>query len=259
MKRPFDVSSLLRFLIVVASFICLTQPAMASGTVYFYSGFETGDVSEWIGDGGGNHTGGGYVTTEKPRTGDYSWKAFNDPRLAPPDDISAKLLRWRLDYKQAFYSAWYFWPEDFVVSGVGSQYVNIFQWKERTSPYDPTWIVAVKNSYEYPGHDELVVHDWHNAKIYRNGVKLPKGQWFQLKAFMKTGRTDGKLTVWLNGIQIFDFTNINTLGNSPNYLMWGVGSYGGCAYGKHLYVDDVRVSTESSFIRPPVNLRVVSP
>ena len=252
-----------KLLFTIPVLICLiTAGNSFSATIYFHSGFETGDVSEWLVGDGGNHTGGGYVTNEKSYTGQYSWKAYNNPDFPPPDDISAKLLRWRFDYREANYSAWYFWPVDYRVNGVGGQYVNIFQWKERTSPWDPTWIVAVKNSYQYPGEDEIIVHDYHGVRILRNGIKLPKGRWFHLEAFMKTGWTDGQLTVWLDGQQIFNFTNINTSGNSSNtsgYLMWGVGNYGDSGLGKYIYVDDAIVSDKRLFISPPNNLRTINP
>ena len=236
------------------------QHVKASDVIYFHSGFETGDVSEWIGDGGGNHTGGGLVTSNKAHSGNYCWEAYNDPSLPFPDNISAKLLRWRFDYKEAYYSAWYFWPQDFQVNGVKGQYVNIFQWKERADPWDPSWIVAVKNSNTFPGEDEIVVHDYHNAKIYRNGVKLPKGRWFHLQAFMRVGTQDGHLTVWLDDQEIFDFSNINTSGNPSNvsgYLMWGVGNYGDAALGKHIYIDDAMVTANRISIRAPEYLRII--
>lgn len=238
-----------------------------SGTVYFRSGLESGNVSEWVGDGGGNQTGGPYVTDEKAHRGNYSWKAYNDPDLPAGDNISAKLLRWRFNHSSAYYSAWYFWPADYLVSGNGGQYVNIFQWKERKAPYDPTWVVAVKNSYVYPGEDEIVIHDWHGSNsyrnngsnIYRNNIKLPKGRWFHLEAFFKTGRADGEITLWLDGQQIFQFTNINTSGSATNtngFLMWGVGNYGDSGLGKYLYVDDAAVSNYRLYLPPPGNLTI---
>lgn len=260
MKRNLQNNVSLVIPVFLFSFLIFLPAGKASsGTVYFYCGFETGDVSQWLADNNGNQTGGGYVSTEKPRTGQYSWKAYNDPDMSYPDNISAKLLRWRFDYNEAYYSAWYFWPADYVVSGVGGQYVNIFQWKERAAPYDPTWIIAVKESYQYPGKDEIVVHDYHGQTIYRNGVILPKGTWFHLEAFLKTGSTDGQLTVYLDEQQIFTFNNINTSGNPSNttgYLMWGVGNYGDAGLGKYIYVDDAIVSDTSFFLAPPQNTRI---
>lgn len=246
-------------MIIMMLFI-LVPISQSFAQTYFSSSFETGNVSEWLADDGGNHQGGGYVTTERALTGKYSWKAYNDPKLSSPDNISAKLLRWRFDYKEAFYSAWYFWPTDYNTKGVDGEYINMFQWKERTSPYDPTWIVAVKPSVS-TGKDELVVHDWHGKKIYRTGIAFPKGTWFKLEAFLRAGRTDGQLIVWFNDQEIFRLNQINTLGNTPSYLMWGVGNYGGAGLDKFIYVDDAKVSSQRSTsvaqLSAPTNLRIV--
>jgi hypothetical protein len=222
----------------IIGFLLISNRSIAS-TLYFFSGFETKDVSAWIKDGGGNHTGDGFITNEKAHSKRYSWKAYNS--LQRND---AKLLRWRFDYSGAYYSAWFFWPIDYMVSGTKDAYVNMFQWKERVAPYDPTWIIAVKNSYTYPGKDEIVVHDYHGAKIYRNNILLPKGIWFHIEAFIKCSQNNGQLLVWLNGKKIFNISNINTLGNPQNksYLMWGVGNYGDSGLGKYIYVDDAAVS-----------------
>jgi hypothetical protein len=233
------------------------EPSDASGLgnqpkVLFTSGFESADAgSEWYpGGDGGNQTGGGFVTRERARTGEFSWKAYNDPRLPSPDNISAKLLRWRLDFRQAYYTAWFYWPPDYTVAGHGAGYANIFQWKQRRpSPggsYDPTWVVAVMGSQQFPGEDELVVHDWHNEKVIRTGASVPKGRWAQLQAFMRAGRFDGAVTVYLDGRQIFSATHVNTLGTPADrsipYTMWGIGNYSDAGIGKAVYFDDVTVT-----------------
>jgi hypothetical protein len=210
--------------------------------IHFHSGFEKGNVSEWIFDYNGNHTGGGYVTNELSHSGSFSWKAYNDPELPGIYRISAKLLRWRFDHKEAYYSAWFYWPSNYRVSGIANQYVNFFQWKERTRPYDPTWIIVVYGGW---GVDQIGIHDWKRKIIHRKGIHVPKGRWFHVEAYMRAGHRDGKLIVWLDGKEIYRFNNINILGShkNPSYLMWGVGNYGEPGVGKHIYVDDVIVST----------------
>lgn len=219
----------------------------------FADSFETGDVSLWLAGGGGNHTGGGSASDERPRSGRFSWKAHNGDHAPAGQKIDAKLLRWRFDYRQAYYSAWYYWPEDYVVNGREGSYVNIFQYKERSDPWDPTYIVAVKDSIARRGEDDLVVHDWHGQRIIRNDVAVPKGRWFHVQAYMKVGRSDGELTVWLDGRRVFDLQGINTLGNesntSPPFCMWGVGNYGGAGANRFLYVDDCSVTNADKDVR----------
>lgn len=214
----------------------------------FNDSFESGDVSLWLAGDAGNHTGKGKVSDSRPRLGRFSWHAHNPPGQG----IDAKLLRWRFDHGQAMYSAWFYWPEDYVVNGREGSYVNIFQWKERVKPWDPTWVIAVKESPANDTDDDLVVHDYRGKRIIRNGVRLPKGRWFHVAAWLKTGRSDGRLVVWLDGRRVFDLGNIDTLGNetNPRYLMWGVGNYGGAAAGRGIWVDDVCVAPDAA--GPPI-------
>ncbi len=214
----------------------------------FSSSFEDGTVNAWLADNGGSQTGAGSVSQDQAHSGTFSWKAYNDPQLPYPADESAKLLRWRFDYPAAYYSAWYYWPTDYVVNGVPDQYVNFFQFKERTAPYDPTWIVAAKNAVDGSGADDIVLHDWHGAVIYRTtpGTRVPKGRWFHITAYMKVGRTDGAIIIWLDNAIIFRRSGINTVGSitnvNPPFLMWGVGNYGTTGIGRSLYVDDASVA-----------------
>jgi hypothetical protein len=72
---------------------------------------------------------------------------------------------------------------------------------------------------------------------------VPKDRWFHIEVFMKVGHSDGVLTVWLDGVQVWSGTALNTLGQpSNNYLVFGVGNYSTAMVGKYIYIDDVRVT-----------------
>jgi len=232
----------------------------------FNSSFEDSTVSAWLADNGGDVTGGGYVTSERAHSGIYSWKAYNDPRLPDPYDYSAKLDRWRFDDDSAYYSAWYWWPDDYLVNGQGSgatrNYLNIFQYKERTDPWNPVWIVAVVGVPGTTDQDEFELHAWDYLEI-PTGVGVPKGRWFQVTTFLKEGRGDGEIAVWLDGQPIGDQTGVNTLGGitnvAPPHVMWGVGNYSTVGIGKSLYIDDavvvpagLPVSRSATFSAPGV-------
>lgn len=239
----------------------------------FNSSFEDSTVSAWLADNGGDVTGGGYVTNERAHSGTYSWKAYNDPRLPDPYDYSAKLDRWRFDDDSAYYSAWYWWPEDYRVNGQGSgatrNYLNVFQYKERTDPWNPVWIVAVVGVPGTTDRDEFELHAWDYLEL-PTGVQVPKGRWFQITTFLKEGRDDGEIAVWLDGQPIADHTGVNTLGGitnvSPPHVMWGVGNYSTVGIGKSLYIDDavvvpagLPVSRSATFSAPGVYvLRLVA-
>ncbi len=214
----------------------------------FNASFEDGTVNAWLADNGGDVTGGGSVTTERAHSGAYSWKAYNDPRLPDPYNYSAKLDRWRFDDDSAYYSAWYYWPADYLVNGQGSgatrNYLNIFQYKERTNPWNPVWIVAVTGVPGTTDRDGFELHAWDYLEV-PTGVLVPKGRWFQITTFLKEGRDDGQITVWLDGVLIGNQSGVNTLGgttnSSPPHVMWGVGNYSTVGIGKTLYIDDAVV------------------
>jgi uncharacterized protein YjdB len=222
----------------------------------FSSSFEDGTISEWTaanqwGPGGGQE-GGATVSTDRAHSGVYSWKGSNNPALAPPANYSAKVTRWRFDYTEGYYSAWYWLAPDFTVPA--GKPTNIFQFKERTSPWDPTWVVNVK---KVGGVDVLNLYDWHGRVSYDFPGAVPKGQWFHVAAYQRVSRTAGEIIVWRDGVRLIALKNVNTLGaptnTSPPYLMWGVGNYAfdGSSVGGILYVDDAAVSNAVTDPRNP--------
>ena len=239
----------------------------------FNASFEDSTVNAWLADNGGDVTGGGFVTNTIAHSGTYSWQAYNDPQLPDPFNYSAKLERWRFDDDSAYYSAWYWWPADYLVNSQGSgatrDYLNMFQYKERTDPWNPVWIVAVKGVPGTTDKDEFELHAWDYLEI-PTGVLVPKGRWFQITTFLKEGRDDGEIAVWLDGLPIGDQTGVNTLGGatniSPPHVMWGVGNYSTVGIGKSLYIDDavvvpagLPVSRSATFSAPGVYvLRLVA-
>jgi len=205
----------------------------------FNSSFEDGTTSEWDGDGGGQSIGGASVSQDVAHSGSHSWMGYNDPALPDPLNYSAKLLRWRFNDAEAYYSAWFYWPSSYGVTDTGNNYVNIFQWKEGGAPFDPPWIVIAKN---FSGVDEFGIHDYLGANLIRTGIAIPKNTWFNITAYMKASTTAGQLIVWIDGQLAYNQSGLNTLG-SASTLMWGVGNYGtpGIGPGKQLYVDDATV------------------
>jgi uncharacterized protein YjdB len=216
----------------------------------FTSSFEDGTISEWTapnewGYVGGQQNGGGFVSQDMAHSGTYSWKGYNDPSLPPPENYSAKISRWRFDYPEGYYSAWYWWPPDRNVAQ--GEPIIIFQFKERTAPYDPPWLV---NAKRVNGQDIVGLWDWYGRVAHDNpAALLPKGRWFHVAAYQKVSRTSGELTVWLDGVRVYNLSGINTVGaptnTTPPFLMWGIANYapvGTSGIGTHLYVDDAAVS-----------------
>jgi uncharacterized protein YjdB len=216
----------------------------------FTSSFEDGTISEWTapnewGYVGGQQDGGGFVSQDMAHSGTRSWKGYNDPSLPPPGNYSAKISRWRFDWPEGYYAAWYWWPPSRNVAQ--GEPIIIFQFKERTAPYDPPWLV---NAKRVNGQDIVGLYDWYGRVAHDNpAAVLPKGRWFHVAAYQKVSRTAGELTVWLDGVRIYDLSGINTVGaptnTSPPFLMWGIANYapvGTSGIGTHLYVDDATVT-----------------
>jgi hypothetical protein len=225
----------------------------------FNASFEDGTVSEWAGDGGGEQTPTtkAFVSADHAHSGLRGWVAYNDPNLPDPYDYSAKLLRWRFDQTEGYYSAWYYWPSSYPVN-TADNYVNIFQFKQDGAPFDPTWIVAAKN---FSGVDRLAIHDYFGANITPTGFAIPKDTWFNITAYLKASNTTGgRFIVWINHQVVFDRSGLNTIHGPMSTLMWGVGNYGKAGMGTNheLYVDDTAVanatldarSTSARFSRP---------
>jgi hypothetical protein len=207
-----------------------------------------GDMGNW-------YTTEAPPTTDRPRTGAHSWKAYTPYS----SNHSAKLLKWNLDDTQAYFSAWVYWPSNEVVSGNGTDgfidYLNLMQWKERASPWNPTWVIAVVGMG--PGKDQFAIHDWYNSQpMVHTGVQVPKDQWFNLTAYMKEGfGTSGAITVWVNHTLLYHQSGINTLGGATNttaHLMWGIGNYSNALVGQgeqSIYFDDVTVTPAADVTR----------
>jgi hypothetical protein len=232
----------------------------------FNASHEDGTHSEWTAPVGGfvkgSYEGGAMISQDRAYSGSWSWRGYNDPALPSPGFYSAKVSRWNFDYTIAYFSAWYWLPTDYDV--LAGEPVNIFQFKERTTPFDPTWVAYAKH-YSPTGNDIIGLFDQTLSVAHDNSsALLPKGEWFNLTAYQKQHRTTGELFVWLNGVKYYGLTGINTLGNvsnnNPESVMWGIANYANTlpAKTKSIYADDCRVvndtsnqlSTSASFSEP---------
>jgi hypothetical protein len=210
--------------------------------IVFYSGFETGDASEWNGDGGGGvygeDTGGQLNIVVSPvHTGT---RAAQFLVLDPSVNGQIKAFRWRgIDLTEGYYSAWYYFPRDFRVN----EWINIMQWKEKESPWDHELAVLAKQVQGIPRFALFWRTSTGEYYEFTNAV-VPLGSWVFLEVFIKVDQTQGEVKIWVDGQLSYAKSNIETQGNTPT-IMFGVGNYPSQNEYKNLsiYIDDAVAST----------------
>jgi hypothetical protein len=274
-KAQFAIFGLVIVLVVLIWFFSLTTSAYGR-TIYFQSNAEVGDLSEWVGDGGGGiyywsdkngalanplslWTEGVHATQEVAHSGNYSIKCY----LADPSVANhAKLMRWRIDKKEAYYSAWYYFDRAFT----SKQGVNIMQWK--TLPLygscDPTFVIECVT---VDGIRHVRLYHWPEKRMYFQSVwtPIPPNVWTHIETYYKIDKINGEVIIWQNGKEIIRVTGVNTQKSivSSEYLMFGVGNYASTTDIKNLllYIDDAMVTDfrVSDYIppSPPKNLKLV--
>lgn len=215
-------------------------------TILWADGMETGTIASWESQdcGGEFNTGHGHTVASQDvvRTGRFSAKLSVDTRDGEND--ATRLMRWcePTEYPEAYYSAWYYFPERVDVK---AGWWNIFQFKSRTeNANDPFWVVNVGNRED--GTMYLYLRDWIHERSHVQTFKdLPVGQWVHIEAFMR--RADGptgQITVWQDGTLLFDLQNVQTHypGGSST---WSVDNYSSGLDPEQatIYVDDAMIST----------------
>jgi hypothetical protein len=153
-----------------------------------------------------------------------------------------------------YYSAWYYLQQPaFTEPGT---YWICFKFRSRTSPLDPTTTVELWDiglgalSPGTLGGDlalDLFRHTIPPNVIRQQRVPnppaIPIQRWFQVEAFyVAAPDSSGELTVWQDGVKVFDFQDQPTAPSS--YVEWSVGSVsnGLSPQTATLYIDDAAVS-----------------
>lgn len=248
----------------------------APGRLVLSIGMERADLGIWSSsrrtDGstaGGGVYNSGSATAVPSRDVAHrgSWSA--KLALAFPSERTpgSRLFRWAEPHarREAYYSAWFFLPQTYRSSGPpNSRFWNIFQFKSSTADgkrNDPLWFLNIKND----GAGAMVLHlVWWDKElpgpaagqvgsrefVPRVSRPLPVGRWFRLQAFLRQSKDfDGRLTVWQDGVRIFDLDGIRTCYDNPTYNAWrcdnawSVNNYsdGLTPNPAVLYVDDAQI------------------
>lgn len=191
---------------LVASLLCLSgcRPTVDIGSNIIWSAdHEQGDLSDWLADGeGGKQSPLTAVTSSQAHGGRFAVNVgmFNQEAL------------WRQGAfpRDAYYSAWYFLPHD---------YQQITSWTimsfGRASANDGGTRdeVTILNLRTLPG-GQIVLFVFDNRMenlqwpLAVPPAVVPVGKWFQIEVFYRNANDDsGRMTVWLDGVQVYDITN----------------------------------------------------
>jgi hypothetical protein len=203
--------------------------------------FETGDFSDWEKPPGtgGQYGGGGpsdasvVVSSEQAHSGRYAAKFTNVADFPTPSIPPASLINGSGLFKEgpfpqgAYYSAWYFIPQSYeTISGW-----NILQFNvpgDAVVPNDvdasagldassadagsvpPSDLLDLSLGSLPPGQRmALFLSDsrrqYLTSALPSNVPFVPIGRWFQIECYYNnTPTSSGELTVWLDGVQVYD-------------------------------------------------------
>ncbi len=213
---------------------------------------ETGDLSEWYSpsagpfgnNGGGEENSGVFsssASTDVAHTGTYSAQLTITTPNSPESGV--RLFRWLEPggNPQLYYSVWYYFPQ----SHTASLFWNVLQWKsQHPAGNDPFFVLNVGNHAD--GTMTFYLYDKNRQVTHNQSLKnIPVGQWFQVEAFYQcAGDTTGHVTIWQDGVRIFDVGNVQTR-YADGDCQWSANNYSdGLVPGTaSIYIDDAVIST----------------
>lgn len=228
------------------------------------------------------------VSNEVAHTGQYSLKMMIDTNVS---HAGCRTFRYpEIQSGNAYYySAWFYFPENYIVYGEDpsgttvSGWTNLVQFKTRrfgqTGGSNVAWSWGISNR---PDGTMYLVTKWADdmgvpgpsidyillpvepRQFHQDSMNVPPRQWFHLEIFLRQNTLanyDGRITVWQDGVQIFDMNNVITRHPytnpfQPSTNSWSMNSYGGFVEGQAnilnslypraytVFVDDVAVSTQ---------------
>lgn len=226
------------------------RPTTPTGSVLWSADMETGDNTQWYapstgptGDYGGSPENSGVASDTASTTfahaGTYSLKLQISTPNSPTSGV--RMFRWKesRENRGAYYSVWMYIPTLYTLTGdpATGHYVNLFQFKSSSEDHSlntPVWGFYIDDSHAGQwyikagwgaGGTTLAgphAGDPVSIKSYTQTIAaLPIGQWVHIEAYMyQANDYTGHLTLWQDGVQLFDFSNVITGYSSCNYNAW---------------------------------------
>jgi hypothetical protein len=192
---------------------------------------------------------------------DFAHSGSHSAKLSIVTDGSTReavrIFRWNESkdprYPDLYYSVWYYIPQLFQVR----DWWNVFQWKSKyysggVEYTDPIFDLEVGNRSGSGAMYYYLRDEYHNV-TYNSPVSadLPVGRWFHVEAYLERAYDNsGHITVWQDGVQIFDEANVQTAipsdGSGPaSELQWSVDNYTHALTPNvcDTYIDDAAIGT----------------
>jgi hypothetical protein len=216
----------------------------SASDVLWYADHEGGSMAQWSANGcGGIFNNGGATastSTRVARNGRYSAQMTIQNVSG---DQGARLFRWceSRSHADLYYSTWMFFPTTFQAT---AGWWNVFQFKSKTpTRNDPFFILNISNTSS--GAMRFYLYDWQQRRSYtQSAMEIPVGRWVHLEVRHRSSSgTDGRVTVWQDGVQLFDVSGVRTR-YADGDQQWSLAHYTSSISPdpSTIYVDDVAIS-----------------
>jgi hypothetical protein len=241
--------------------------------VLWNADMEEGSLDDWFAPSSGRfgEAGGGFfdagdaseaATDTHAHSGQHSLKATVSTTQNSSSAVRA--FRWRESHvnRELFYSVWMYFPERFTLTAdpESGQFWNLFQFKSRSTDgsNDPLWAF---NALPDDNGDLSIVASWgwggtsvggprrgdnvSGKHFSQSKASIPVGKWVHFEAFLRQSKDfDGTLTFWQDGVRLFNFSNVRTSYETPDYNDWQANN----EWSVNLYTDGIAPSPATIYI-----------
>lgn len=227
---------------------CSAEPVNVgeSPEMLWWTDHETGDLSDWLRDGGGTWTsaGGTLELVNSPvRSGRYALRSTVTSNSMAVQSAGIG-IRGALMPSEACYSAWFFIPSAVTTTS----FWLFFKFRSRQVADQPNTAVDMWDVDVVTGQNQTPVlalyrHD-REQEMSAESARVPIARWFQVEAcLLAASDSSGHLSVWLDGQIAFELNAQVTM--PSQYVEWNVGSIAEAITpsSASLYVDDAAIST----------------
>lgn len=245
--------------------VAFATPIQASPPLLWEANHETGDISEWQYRQGG----GIYNSHTPPGTSDI--RVHKAVARSGAQSLRLKITEARDGLKQGarmfrtwlkndveveglpddgWYSAWYYFPRNYEPE----VWWNIFQFKSKRDGGESLSMLSFNIGNLPDGSMEVYVYHSTQQRSLDPSVTVPikVGQWVHIEAFLRQStkqpgaiNEDGRLEVWIDGVQTIVADGIPTEAEPESRIAWSVNNYTDdiTPSTSVIYVDDAAIST----------------